>query len=191
MEIVNIDKTTCIDIIEDINFKSPPNSRASTYADDAVGIAANNINSIIVSFSIPKRKQIKYIIVGNTISLPTVATTTAIFVSFIADKCSPTPTDKSPNGKAADVKIDKVFSIRIGKDNPNTLNVPPNKHATIKGFVMIDFKNETIVILFLGTYIENIDIHNIFIKGIINVISNKPITKPSALNNASVRAKNT
>ena len=186
-----MDKITCIDMMDDINFKSPPNSRARTYADDAVGIAANSINNIIVSFSIPNNKQTKYIIIGNTTSFPIVATTTAILVSLIAETWSPTPTDKSPKGKAADVKIDNVFSIKIGKDNPNTLNTPPNKHATIKGFVMIDFTNEIIVILFLGTYIVNIETHKTFIKGIINVISNSPITNPSSLKRASVRAKKT
>lgn len=150
-EIVNIDTITWIDIIEEINFKSPPNSRASTYAEDAVGIAANSINNIIVSFSIPNIRQTKYITAGNTRSFPTVATTTAILVSFIDERCNPTPTDKSPKGKAAEVNIDKLLSINIGKDNPNILNTPPNKQATIKGFVMIDFINEITVILAFGT----------------------------------------
>jgi len=191
MDIVKIDKIVCIETIEEINFKSPPNSLANAYADDAVGILANKISNNIISPCISNNKQMRYIITGEKIIFPIVAIVTALFVVPIDDMCNPTPTDNSPKGKAADVKIDKVFSIRTGNEKPKRLNAPPNKQAKISGFFRIDLKKEITVILFLGTYIEKIEIHKRLINGIINVIRIKPIIKLSSLNKASVSAKNT
>lgn len=151
MDIVKIDKIVCIETIEDINFKSPPNSLANAYADDAVGILANSINKIILSFSTSNNKQIKYIIKGNSINLLNDDKTNATFVLPIEERCNPTPTDKSPKGSAAELNIDKVFSTNNGRCNPKKLNVPPKKQATISGFVTIERKKELTVILFFGT----------------------------------------
>lgn len=151
MDIVKIDKIVCIETIEDINFRSPPNSLANAYADDAVGMLANNINRIILSFSTSNNKQTKYIIIGNSINLLNEVKTNATFVLPIEERCKPTPTDKSPKGSAAELKIDNVFSISRGKLQPITLKVPPKKQAKISGFLIIEPKKELKVILFFGT----------------------------------------
>ena len=190
-DIENIDKIVCSDTIEDISFRSPPSSRASAYAEDAVGIDANKTNKMVVSLSNSKSKQVAYIITGKSISFANEETATAIFVSFIEDKCNPTPTDKSPKGSAAELKIDKVFSKSDGKLSPSILKDPPKRQAKIRGFLNIDFKSETVVILLFGTYNANIEIHKIFRSGMMNVINNIPNTKFSSLKSACVRAKNT
>ena len=178
-------------MIEDISFKSPPNSLASTYAEDAVGIDANSINNTILSLSNPNKLPIINIIKGKSKSFVNDERIIAIFVSRNSLKCKPTPTDKSPNGKAAELTMAKVFCITVGKCKPKRFTIPPKIQAKIKGFEIIDFENDNIDILFLGTYAEKIEIHKTFIKGIIKVISNIAITKPSSLSKASIKAKNT
>jgi hypothetical protein len=178
-------------MIEDISFKSPPSSLASTYADDAVGIAANSTNSTIFSLSKPNGILIIKTIKGKTNNLLKEDTISAIFVFLSSDKCNPTPTDKRPKGSAAELKIERVFSISKGKLNPRRFKLPPKRHAKISGLEKIDFVKDKTDILFLGTYIEKINIHNIFINGIRNVISNIPITNPLSPNKASISAKNT
>lgn len=63
------------------------------------------------------------------------------FALLMCDNSNPTPTDKSPIGKAAALKIAKVFIKTMGKSKELTFKIPPIKQATIKGLVKIDFKN--------------------------------------------------
>ena len=78
---------------------------------------------------------------GKITSFKTTDKKSSYFALLMCDNSNPTPTDKSPIGKAAALKIAKVFIKTMGKSNELIFSKPPIKHATIKGLVKIDFRN--------------------------------------------------
>lgn len=186
-----MDIKVCTVIIDDIRFTSPPSCLAKTNDDGAVGRTENIISIDIIWSSKLKAFATKNIIIGVNISFEILALSISFLDDLISFITNPNPTDKRPRGNAAELIIDKVFSIIIGTWKPEKLIIPPIKHAIIKGFVIIDFIRYLKVSLFWLTYNAKVEIHKILIKGITNVNNIAAKISPSSPNIESAKAKNT
>lgn len=103
--IVNSEKNVCNVIMDDINSVFPLSCLARIYADGAVGIDENIINILNDKLLKPSIIPIKYMIIGNKINLQIEDIKMSNLTSLKPLMLNPTPTERSPIGSAAKLKI--------------------------------------------------------------------------------------
>lgn len=91
--------------MDDINSVFPPNCLARIYADGAVGIEENIIKILNDKLLKPSIIPIKYMIIGNRINLQIEDTKMSNLTSLKPLMLNPTPTERSPIGSAAKLKM--------------------------------------------------------------------------------------